>query len=94
MSKCDVVCANCHRRRTARRRGSLRYRLDDARVPRMRPNVQRNLRHVLEVLDFAACEDCGEPDPVVLDFDHVGPKRASVIVLAFGGYGLRTLMLE
>ncbi len=27
MAKCEVVCANCHRRRTAERRGSLRYRL-------------------------------------------------------------------
>jgi hypothetical protein len=34
------------------------------------------------VLQRSACIDCGERDPVVLDFDHRDAKRANVSLLA------------
>jgi hypothetical protein len=42
------------------------------------------------------CVDCGEQDPVVLDFDHVDPnhKRQTVSFLARSGYPWATVMAE
>ena len=42
----------------------------------------------------SGCVDCGERRLCVLDFDHVGGKDASVMVLAHSGYGLARLQSE
>jgi hypothetical protein len=95
MARCEVVCANCHRRRTARRAG---WRRADIAVPPRRPYpnalVARNFAHVLGILATNACVDCGEADALLLEFDHVGPKRAPVTRLAWSGASLATIDAE
>jgi hypothetical protein len=43
------------------------------------------------VLSRSACVDCGEQDPVVLDFDHIAAKRDKVTRLAWFGCSLETI---
>ena len=93
--RCEVVCANCHRRRTARRAGW--HRLNPDATPRSaerHPRRWRNMRWLYEHLAGHPCVDCGEADPVVLEFDHVGNKRGKVTTLAWGEYSIRTLQHE
>jgi hypothetical protein len=91
IANCELVCANCHRRRTARRIRS--WRLDsDWRTSRCTRRLRRrNLLFLLDYLRTVPCIDCGETDPVVLDFDHVGPKRAGVVQLAGKEHAIASL---
>jgi hypothetical protein len=95
IARCEVVCTNCHRRRTAMRAG---WRRASPSAPSTRPypspSVERNLAHVYAVLREGACADCGERDPVVLEFDHVDVKRHSVTRLAWYGCSLATIDAE
>jgi hypothetical protein len=95
ISRCEVVCVNCHRRRTARRAGwrkaSPSWRSEHCgRLPRER----RNVDIAYEILERSGCVDCGTHELCILDFDHVGQKRANVIYLATSGCGIPRLMAE
>lgn len=58
-------------------------------VARLRQNVDatRRANHlaIMAYLLKHPCVDCGEPDPIVLDFDHISGKRANVSELANSG---------
>ncbi len=49
---------------------------------------------ILEHLSRHLCTDCGEDDVVVLEFDHLRDKTASVGALVSGGYSWRRIMEE
>ena len=77
-------CRKCHA--AYRREHYLRTKptyIKNERV-RMRERRHRNRELLLEYLLAHPCVDCGERDPVVLDFDHRDPKlkRADITKLA------------
>jgi hypothetical protein len=94
IGRCEVVCANCHRRRTARRSGWRRRSGDLSGVAWRSARHERNVRRVFAVLAASRCADCGERDACVLDFDHVGPKTSTVMRLARNEVSLARLEAE
>lgn len=94
LEKCEVVCVNCHRRRTERRRASARgARAQPAASPARRPR-DRNQAFVDSVLERSRCVDCGEEDSAVLEFDHVGSKRFAISDAVGGERALAELEAE
>jgi hypothetical protein len=95
LAKCSVLCACCHRLRTAASGGSWRLapeRLESDRC--LAPGERRNLVYVRDLLMKSRCVDCGESRLVVLEFDHVERKDANVVGLARRGCALWRLEAE
>lgn len=94
IAQCEVRCANCHRRATARRAGWSRLagNVDDPRRGFAAP-VRRNINLVHGILARSTCADCGERDMLVLEFDHVGVKRGQISKMVFN-VSLATLERE
>jgi hypothetical protein len=93
IAKCEIVCSNCHRRRTALRAGWRRLDLGESRPFRSHAQ-ERNVLHCYCVLLASGCVDCGSTDLCALDFDHQIDKRMSVTRLAHREVGLAMLTRE
>jgi hypothetical protein len=95
IAKCEVVCCNCHRRRTARRGNWRRASSVWWKTPPPGDHLQsRNIAFAYSYLEHHPCVECGCADLCVLEFDHVGKKTGAVLKLARNGVGLARLEQE
>ena len=92
-SNFDGLQRNCKKCMAEYSRASRRW-LKPAWRDRVRRQRARNQRLVFEFLRCNPCRDCLEPDPVVLEFDHVGPKRLDIATMIHRPYSWQTIRRE
>jgi len=75
----DNMCAPCRSAYGREHYLANRQRYIDAEARRKRARVERRTRWLIKFFDSHPCVDCGEPDPIVLEFDHLRDKRFEVM---------------
>jgi hypothetical protein len=93
---CEIVCVNCHKRRTFGRmeRCWRRNPRSLETAPSISETTRRNLIYLRGLLTIGKCCDCGEDDLMVLEFDHLRDKHRGVTVLARNDCSVERLRRE
>ncbi len=89
-----AVCKTCTAQRSKRWYGKNKT-VHKQTVKENNKSYRQEVRQfVAEYLATHPCVDCGENDPVVLEFDHRGGKVANVSMMASVGYSLEKVKAE
>lgn len=66
----------------------------DRYIERNKESAKRNIRYVCEYLKDKRCLDCGEDNPLTLQFDHVRNKKHNICDMLATGYSWESIQEE
>jgi hypothetical protein len=74
----DTYCRPCRSAYGKEHYLANRERYIDLEAKRKRARAQKRMRYLLEYFLLHPCADCGEADPLVLEFDHLRDKSFAI----------------
>lgn len=87
-------CKSCVSKYTKQHyKNNKKYYLEKATISRRRARERRQ-RFLFEYYNTHSCVDCGEKDPVVLEFDHIGEKYKGIAIMVNRGLSMERLKKE
>lgn len=88
-------CRDCNRLRSRAYYNSNREDHKRVTIARKKRVVKESQQYVYDYLSSHSCVDCGEADPIVLEFDHVkGEKRNAICYMVARGCSLDNIKTE
>ena len=88
-------CKDCHNKKYRDERYGLSPEYRKASIKRSKKRKKKIAKFIYRVLRCSKCIDCGNNNPVVLEFDHVrGEKLFNISEAAYRGFGLSKIKEE
>lgn len=76
--KVDTYCRPCRSEYGKEHYAANRQRYIDLEARRKRARAGKRMKYLLEYFELHPCADCGEADPLILEFDHLRDKSFDI----------------
>lgn len=90
----QTYCVDCAKERSKKRYKNFSVEQKQSIKDLAKQKAIRNKQFVWDYLKEHPCVDCGESDPIVLEFDHTKDKKVAISNLAGQGVGIETITEE